>query len=442
MPTLISSPADTSQPPGILRNSTRREPPAAESGSESDGSNKRARIDAAVAIPGSQTTKSPLKVAEEFIVSHVESLRQGLASLLLDRGKEYITLRHKLFLKKKNRSRIEKDEDYVPGSARVKFKLGSMKEVEELPGFQELQTRATEITLQRQQEYKALIIDLMKLEEQHLRELINKKLCNSLAEATSLFLVAHGNDSQHTHAVVTSMVSVDPTVLKYTDLNPTTFTALYNSCVDCGDYDVDDADESAEHHPAIIRALNSVFNESWKRYLEQRKENDLCLSIQKKAKESRLAKATEDAVMTVDAELPADREQLQELIQKQAEIIAKKLIDKALAKDKSKSDKPKGSTPKNSKRGPKKTGANQKNQKGNSKSRDDDSQSDSSTGSRRNKKKPAKKKSKSRPSRRRGQQADAADSDSTADKRKKRDGRSKSKSRKKTSGKGNRQNQS
>jgi hypothetical protein len=50
-------------------------------------------------------------VAENDIISHTSSLHEGLATLLLDKGKKILALKHKLFLKERNISRME----YVTG---------------------------------------------------------------------------------------------------------------------------------------------------------------------------------------------------------------------------------------------------------------------------------------------------------------------------------------
>jgi hypothetical protein len=67
-------------------------------------------------------------VAENHIISHTSSLHEGLATLLLDKVKKILALKHKLFLKERHISRMEDDAAYVPVSARVKFKLQAWKE--------------------------------------------------------------------------------------------------------------------------------------------------------------------------------------------------------------------------------------------------------------------------------------------------------------------------
>jgi hypothetical protein len=58
------------------------------------GRNVRARINNYIATPGQVKTYSPLRAAEDFIKSHIESLREGIAPLCLDKGKTFISLQH------------------------------------------------------------------------------------------------------------------------------------------------------------------------------------------------------------------------------------------------------------------------------------------------------------------------------------------------------------
>lgn len=106
---------------------------------------KRARIDESVASPGTIVTRNPLRVAEAFIESHVESLHEGIASLLLARGKEYLLLAHRIHHKYLMAKRMEDSKDYVPVLARINFTLQWVKEAEELPEFTQLQADMSEL---------------------------------------------------------------------------------------------------------------------------------------------------------------------------------------------------------------------------------------------------------------------------------------------------------
>ena len=63
---------------------------------------------------------------------------------------------------------MEKDDDYIPLSARGKFKLSALKTVEESNEFKTLQEECDEINKEDQKKKKALIIKCAKLERQDL----------------------------------------------------------------------------------------------------------------------------------------------------------------------------------------------------------------------------------------------------------------------------------
>jgi hypothetical protein len=80
-------------------------PPAAPAGigpqdkSAAQGRRFHARIDSAIADPRSQAFSSLLKAAEHHIENTTASLREGVATLLQDKGKKYLSLAHKLHVK-------------------------------------------------------------------------------------------------------------------------------------------------------------------------------------------------------------------------------------------------------------------------------------------------------------------------------------------------------
>jgi hypothetical protein len=87
-----------------------------------------ARIDNYVANPGEVKKYSPLRAAENFIKSLVDSRREGITHFCLDKGKKFISLQHRYFTKAKTVIRMEQDDDYVPILARVGFKVKALKE--------------------------------------------------------------------------------------------------------------------------------------------------------------------------------------------------------------------------------------------------------------------------------------------------------------------------
>ena len=135
---------------------------------EPDTAPKRARIDPTVATDADNRSKTPLQVAEDYMKSHIESLHEGLATLLLELARKHLQLSHRISLKTANIRRMEKDEDYIPGSARVKFSLSIVKEAGELPEFLELKQDCEDYVKEIHQGLKKRIIKCAKLERKTL----------------------------------------------------------------------------------------------------------------------------------------------------------------------------------------------------------------------------------------------------------------------------------
>jgi hypothetical protein len=295
----------------------------------STGRNVRARIDNSVATPGQVKTFSPLRAAEDFIKSHIESLREGIAPLCLDKGKKFLSLQHRYFTKAKTVIRMEQDDDYVPISARVDFKVKALKEAEELPEFIELQNETKALIKTHQQSLKLLIIKSCTIEEDYLDNAVNRHTAESIHAIVSLFLVAQEVSTSCTDAVALAILEDHgESILRHVGLEPSAFIILYRSTLQVNP--VLERAAPAPSHSPISTALNAIFNLSWDHYLRQEKDNQLAISLKKQAKEVMLASHTEDATMDIDAEIPADRQQLKDLIRHEARAMAKTMIDSAV----------------------------------------------------------------------------------------------------------------
>jgi hypothetical protein len=139
--------------------------------------------------------QSPLKIAEHHIIIHTFSLQKGLAALLSNKGKKNLSLKHKLFLKYSNISRMEDDAEYVPISTRVKFKLQDWKEAEASPEFATLATQTADIITQFKLQLKTQIIQNIRLEQTVLTAQFNTLFVESIYAATSLHLTTLGKSS-------------------------------------------------------------------------------------------------------------------------------------------------------------------------------------------------------------------------------------------------------
>jgi hypothetical protein len=191
--------------------------------------NTRSRVDPSVQTPGFQV-QSPIMVAENHIISHTSSLHEGLATLLLDKGKKIIALKHKLFLKERNISRMEDDATYVPVSARVKFKLQAWKEAEASPELATIATQTAGIITTFQLQLKNQIIQNIRLEQTVMTAQLNNLFVEALAADTSLHLISLGKSSNNTHIVALAIIAqYESTLLKHCGMTSAQVTALYRT---------------------------------------------------------------------------------------------------------------------------------------------------------------------------------------------------------------------
>jgi hypothetical protein len=79
---------------------------------------------------------------------------------------------------------------------------------------------------------------------------------------------------------------------------------------------------------AVKRHIESTFITAWDTYLQRQRDKELSLALKKKTKEVIQTQAIEEADMEIDAELPASRQQLQDLIQREAKKLARSMIQK------------------------------------------------------------------------------------------------------------------
>jgi hypothetical protein len=223
---------------------------------------------------------------------------------------------------------METDDTYVPVSARVDFKLQAWKDAEELPEFTLLQTETSTLVKDIQAQLKTKIIQNIRLERTVLSASIAKHYCESIAAALSLFLVADGQDSTHASSIaITILQSNSASLLKHVAMSSNDFIALYRT-INHVPGGTNTTEEFGTLRGAVKRHIESTFVTAWDTYLQRQRDNELSLALKKKAKEVIQTQATEEAAMEIDAELPASRQQLQDLIQREAKKLARSMIQK------------------------------------------------------------------------------------------------------------------
>ena len=292
---------------------------------------KKARFDLSVATPGQIKGQSPLLSAQAHITDHIESLHDGIATLLLARGKEHLALAHLIFIKDSNIARMEKDDEYIPISARINFRLQAIPAADELQEYQALKEETATLVATQQKGLKAAIIQCAKLERGLLQKNLDSHYSESIHSVTSLFHVAQGTTDKPVGDTVKHLLTNHAAaLLKHSQLSSLEHLIRYRELFNVPDFD-DNIEIDASHGIAITRAIESVFVSSWDCYLSQAKANAIALTLKKCAKASLLERKTEDATMLLDDEVPTDRIQLQALIKKEASLLAKTLIKSEVA---------------------------------------------------------------------------------------------------------------
>jgi hypothetical protein len=186
---------------------------------------------------------------------------------------------------------MEQDDDYVPISARVDFKVKALKEAEELPEFIELQNETKALIKTHQQSLKLLIIKSCTIEEDYLDNAVNKRTAKSIHAIVSLFLVAQEVSTSRTDAVALAILEDHgESIPRHIGLEPSAFISLYRSTLKVNPA-LERADTAPSHSP-ISTTLSAIFNLSWDHYLRQEKDNQLAISLKKQAKEVMLASHT------------------------------------------------------------------------------------------------------------------------------------------------------
>jgi hypothetical protein len=151
-------------------------------------------------------------------------------TLLSDKGKTIIALKHKLFLKERNISRMEDDAAYVPVSARVKFKLQAWKKLEVSPDFTTLARETANLITQFQLQLKVNIIENIRLEHTVITAKRNNLCVDSLAVVTSLYLTALGQNANNTHIVALALIhQYEYTLPKHCGMSDEEVAALYRT---------------------------------------------------------------------------------------------------------------------------------------------------------------------------------------------------------------------
>jgi hypothetical protein len=340
-----------------------------ESSTDTSVPNKRTRFDPS-ASDGSSTTgkssKSPMAAATQHVQAHVASLQPPIATILSRLAKQYLLLLSKLLHKTRQLETMQNDPLFFPRSARIDFALSVSKKAEQDAEFPALREECTRIINETKQSLKNQIVLATNVEIKILRTDSRELLANSLQVITKAFLIADGHSQsiQPERMVHTLLDRYHEILLVDVDCSLAEFKRIYctlHSLASLPDpypqsqparaaADATDHSDSlfmtvaqqqqirnaAAHAPAtrttedtvastLKRTLESIFITSWSLYKRQSETNNIDLALQKLSIEHFDSKATEAAVMEIDMEPPASRQQLDGLIRASVSKQTKKL---------------------------------------------------------------------------------------------------------------------
>jgi hypothetical protein len=340
-----------------------------ESSTDTNAPNKRTRFDLS-ASDGTSTTvkssKSPMAAATQHVQAHVASLQPQIATILSRLAKQYLLLLSKLHHKTRQLETMQTDPSFIPRSARIDFALSVTKKAEQDAEFPALRDECTRIITETQQSLKNQIVLATTVEIKLFRTDTRELLANSLQVITKAFLIADGHSPaiQPERMVNTLLDRYHETLLSHLDCSLAEFRRIYcalHSLASLPDpypqsqparaaADATDHSDSlfmtvaqqqqirnaAAHAPAtrttedtvassLKRTLESIFITSWTLYLRQSETNTIDLALKKLSIEHFDSKATEAAIMEIDMEPPASRQQLDGLIRASVSKQTKKL---------------------------------------------------------------------------------------------------------------------
>ena len=321
---------------------------------------KRIRFDTTVKTDNDN--QSPLKAAHMQMKAHAVSLRREIQDILLRLGTHYLSKLSSARTKSSKATKMAQDEEYIPGSARIDFRLNTTKESEKAQEFELLSTATNNLVLQFRKDLKKQIIQACELDAKTYRHQAAEALANALFKTTKALLLSKGNTTANPHKlVITILDQHHENILNATQQTHDDFKKIYqekhqltelpepfvtvamrarrtqqqqqqnneDSLVLTGHIPNQNVrPPSPVHNPPpptlpnadeslaveIYSILTGIYIEPWNVYVRQQQHNERQLALKKFSTEIFTETATTAAQMEIDEETPATRLQLQQLV--------------------------------------------------------------------------------------------------------------------------------
>ena len=313
--------------------------------------NEEALVEAAA---GKSDSKSPLQTAIGFIEERsVASLHEHAAQMVAGQAKEVVKLLAKCHHKRSQIKKLEEDVELIPKSARIKFEFSVSKDCEANEEFMKIKNETKEEMDKAHKYLKKQVIATIKIEGKIAREKALTQHCMAAYATVQALLISDRKEITDAHQIVSSIYNkhTERLLTNFRNMNFVKFkeaykkahglstmpdpksiadvqaTALRQSQQEDSDDTVSEAEAelatqgTVQQHDTkydygrYTNVLETFFKIPWNMYMHQTTLNATELQLKRLHMEQTTAKKTDQVAMEIELETPADRQQLQELIQ-------------------------------------------------------------------------------------------------------------------------------
>jgi hypothetical protein len=273
--------------------------------------------------------KSPMAMAESSILSFVASLQQDIATIIEKLSKEHLILLTKLNNKKSILKKLEDNEDVIPRSARIEFRLSGSKRTEQSAEFITLQEETSVMVNTYRKQLRKQVIKALKLEVKSCEDDLREHFTTAVRLIAKSFLIAEkkSDDTDVDRQINTTMDFFLTALTTNYPMTSDEFSKLYKKIHVLETFppppptDGNPLLNQPDIIPDDITMLNNnivaAFVTPWTTYTEQEESNTVAIKLKQLSSGYFSDRNTAIAVSTVDLEPAADKPELSALIRKE-----------------------------------------------------------------------------------------------------------------------------
>jgi hypothetical protein len=158
---------------------------------------KRTRFSNEVAIIAAPTSIAPSKAAKTMVEAAVASYPEAIQTIALDASKTFNGMKATIRTQGHTIQRFD-DEDEVPGSAKLKFKLHAAPEIMEMEEFKIQESAMVEAVKTFQVSAKKAIVKIANLRLDYEKSQVKSEFMNSLLRLCEMLLIENKPEKQLT----------------------------------------------------------------------------------------------------------------------------------------------------------------------------------------------------------------------------------------------------